>query len=582
MKELKLSEYILKSKQISSDFDRKIKIAVLSSFTVQGIKEVLSVKCSNLKISPEIYVAGYNQYNQELLNKGSEFYRFKPDLSFLILDTRSVLREIFFSPYQFGTKERKKYITEKINEITNLINLFIRNSTGKLILTSLLVPSYSPLGIVEEKTKFSLKDTVQHFNSELKNKFIRQDKVFIYDFNAFISRYGENNVFDYKLYYLGDIKISPDYLPNFCEDLMAYIKVATSLTKKCIVLDLDDTLWGGIIGEDGFENIKLGPGPPGNAYYEFQRYLLSLFQRGIILAINSKNNPSDALRVIREHPYMVLREENFACLKINWQDKVTNMREIVQDLDIGLNSLVFIDDDPLNRELVKKFLPEVLVVDLPNDPSLLAKTLMDLNDFSTFQITEEDQKRGKMYTQQRQRQGFQIQFTNIEDFLKSLEMKVEIKKADSFTIPRISQLTLKTNQFNLTTKRYSEEDIKKFAASNNYLVYSVRVADKFGDNGITGVFIINKTTKEEWLIDTFLLSCRIIGRNVEKALLGKIINLAKSAGAKRIFAQYIPTSKNKPCEKMYQDNEFLEGKDNKFYFDTKNKFAVPDYIKIYD
>jgi FkbH-like protein len=375
---------------------------------------------------------------------------------------------------------------------------------------------------------------------------VTESTVYVYDFNAFICKYGEKNVFDYRQFYLGDIRVALDFIPYLAEDLMGYIKPVLGINRKCIVLDLDNTLWGGVVGEDGFEGIKLGQDPIGVAYVEFQQHLLSLFHRGIILAINSKNNPEEALKVIKQHPNMVLREENFASVRINWNDKFSNMKEIAEELNIGLDSIVYFDDDPVNRELMSKIMPEVLTVDLPDDTSQYSSILTSMNDFNVLKITNEDTKRGQMYSQ---RKRFEIEkaLGSLDNFLSQLNLKVKIKKADEFTIPRIAQLTLKTNQFNLTTRRYQEEDIKKFSQDTNMIVGCAQIEDKFGDNGITGVFIINKNSSSDWTIDTFLLSCRVMGRGVEDAIMGHIINEAIKEGVLTIKGQYIPTKSNKPC-----------------------------------
>jgi FkbH-like protein len=360
---------------------------------------------------------------------------------------------------------------------------------------------------------------------------------------------------------------------------MSYVKAITGMNKKCIVLDLDNTLWGGIVGEDGLNGIKLGPTPPGNAYVEFQRHILSLNQRGIILAINSKNNFEDAIEVIRKHPYMILREENFACIRINWNDKVTNMREIAEELNIGVDSVVYFDDDPVNREYMSLNLPDVLTVNMPQDPALYVPTLLDLNDFNVLKITEEDTKRGQMYRQEKKRKDFEKTASNLDDFLKQLDIKLKIRKADQFTIPRISQLTLKTNQFNLTTKRYQEEDIQKFSENGKMIVGCAQVEDKFGDNGITGVFIIKKDIEKEWVIDTFLLSCRVMGREVEKGILGHIINEARKNNVEKIKAEFIPTLKNKPVENFLPACGFK--KENNYWVYTINSdFKIPGYLQV--
>jgi FkbH-like protein len=416
---------------------------------------------------------------------------------------------------------------------------------------------------------------VRDLNVKLSNALRNESSVFIFDFDSFVIKYGEINVFDYRQFVFGDIKVSLNYIPYLAEELMGYIKADLGINRKCIVLDLDNTLWGGIVGEDGFEGIKLSPEPPGKAFIEFQRVLLGLYQRGIILAINSRNNEDEASRVIREHPYMILREDNFASIRINWNDKISNMRAIAEELDIGLDSFVYFDDDPINREVMSKALPEVMTVDLPKDPSLYAPTLMNLNDFNTLSITDEDKKRGEMYKQKQKIKEMEKSTSNLEDFLLQLGIKINIKRADEFTIPRIAQLVLKTNQFNLTTNRYKEEDIQKFAQDKNMLVGCAQTEDKFGDNGITGVFIVKKNTNySEWTIDTFLLSCRVMGRGIEDAIMQYILSEARKEGITKVRGQYMPTKKNKPCEQFLPNLGFKkEGEYWVYYPDVPIKMT---------
>lgn len=578
--EQKLSYYITKANTISNiKFDKKIKLAILSSFTINGLEETLRVKCAEEKIECISYVGGYNQYAQEILNKESNLYKFKPDVTFLILDTRSILENYFYSPYSLNTEQRKEFVETKTSDLISLIKSFTKQSDSKLVITNFSVPSYSPNGIIETKTEFGMHDMIRDMNLRLNSNLINEPSVFIYDFNQFVMRYGETNVFDYRKFLFGDIKISLDLIPRFANDLMGYIKAMLGLNKKCIVLDLDNTLWGGIVGEDGFDGIKLGPTSPGNAYVEFQRQLLAYWQRGIILAINSKNNFDDAMQVIREHPYMILREEHFASMRINWNDKVSNLREIANELNIGLNSIAYFDDDPVNREFVSSGLPEVLSVDLPNDPSLYAQTLMSLNDFNVLQITDEDLSRGKMYVQQKSRKELESSATNLDEFLKQLDIKITIKDANQFTIPRISQLTLKTNQFNLTTKRYQEEDILRFSTDKSKIVGCAQVEDKFGDNGITGAFIINKDTPTEWSIDTFLLSCRVMGRGIEDAILGHILQKAKTQGVSKVKGTYIPTKKNMPCEHFLSNYGFVKDSDS-WSYSLNNPIKIPNHLVV--
>ncbi len=580
------NEYKLISKRIAAQKNndlKKVKIALLSSSTIKGIERVLFVQCCNLGITPEIFIGGYKQYHQEILDDDSSFYKFKPDLVIINIDTRTLLGDNFFNYYQLSSAEKDNLYTNSLDDLLLLVDKIKHNIAAKIILHNFEVPTNSPLGIVESKQSFGLIEFVKKINFALEEKFKNDNQVFIFDYENFCSKLGKNNIFDYKMYYIGDIKTGLKYFPELCFEYVSYIKPLMSLTKKCIVLDLDNTLWGGIIGEDGLEGIKLGPSPDGRPFFEFQKYLLAMFNRGVILAINSKNNSEDALNAIRNHPYMILKEEHFASIKINWNDKISNMKEISKDINIGLDSLVFFDDDDFNREIVKTSLPEVEVVDLPKDPSLYLKTLAELNSFNSFYLSEEDRMRGAMYAGQRKREELSRSTTNVEEYLKALKIKVTIERVNSFNSSRISQLTQKTNQFNMTTRRYSEENIKQFSENSNSIVLSVRVEDKFGDNGITGAVIIEKK-KKEWIIDSFLLSCRIIGRKIEDVILAYIAEEARKENVDSIIGVFIPTNKNNPAKEFYAKNNFkLIKEDNNCQFwklFVDKKLEYPEFIDV--
>ena len=575
-----LAFFLNEAKSIkTNNFDKKINVGILASFSLNGLEETLRVKSAQKGIDCRIYVGDYNQYNQEIFKSNSRLFQFNPQLTFLILDVRHILGELYFLPYSISASERKEFVETKVDEIKKLVETFLDNSNSKLVITNFQIPVYSPYGINEQKEDFGMKQLVYEINNKIRHELKDQPLVFIYDFNEFVMKFGEYNVFNYRDYFFGDIKISIDYIPKFADELLGYVNAVMGITKKCIVLDLDNTLWGGIIGEDGFDNIKLGDDAVGRSFVEFQKRLLALNQRGIILAINSKNNFEDAMEVIKKHPSMILREDNFACMKINWNDKVTNLQEISKELNIGLDSMVFFDDDLINQEFVKTSLPEVLVVELPNDSSQFAQIITKMKEFDVLKITEEDVKRNEMYLVQKKRTELKNKIVDFDEFLKQMNIEVNIKKADSFTIPRISQLTLKTNQFNLTTKRYQQEEISSFSSDKDRIVECVQVSDKFGDNGITGVYIIEKKDSKEWIIDTFLLSCRIMGRKVEEAMLYQIIEKAKNLGIKKIKGKFIPTKKNKPAENFYSDCDFKKEGDY-WVFNTDQVMKKPEQIKL--
>ena len=316
--------------------------------------------------------------------------------------------------------------------------------------------------------------------------------------------------------------------------------------KKCLVLDLDNTLWGGVLGEDGIEGIQVDGDYPGKAYHYWQEGLKELERNGVILAICSKNNQIDveALFAAREMP---LTLSDFACLRINWTDKTTNIREIAYELNIGLDSFMFVDDNPTERELIRQQLPMVAVPEWPSQPYELPIFYNQLVEdyFSVYTLTDEDKSKTEQYRQNANRALAQTQYSNMEDFLRSLEMRLTIAPATDITIPRIAQMTQKTNQFNLTTKRYAEADIHSLL-DNGAQIWTLDVADRFGDNGITGLIILKP--ENGWIIDTLLMSCRVLGKGIEEAFFKNVIGRYKGA----LKAQYIPTAKNGQVADFYE------------------------------
>lgn len=317
----------------------------------------------------------------------------------------------------------------------------------------------------------------------------------------------------------------------------------------------DDPVIYAIVGEIGMDNIALGPNGIGQAYYDFQQAILRLYQTGIILAINSKNNYEDGIEVIRKHPHMLLREHHLASLQINWDSKVKNMYRISEELNIGLDSFVYIDDSPQERYLLQRELPEVLTIPMPEDPAFYTSTLLNINDFNQLSLTKEDLERGSMYAAQRSRREFEAKILNLETYLDELKMILAIQQSKESDLNRIHQLIQRTNQFNLTSKRYSMSDLQNMQLSPDYRLYTLIVSDIFGDSGLTGLAIIH-TKKEVWEIDTYLLSCRILGRTIENEFLNQIISDALKAGVEKIYGHYISTEKNRQASEFYKNFGF--------------------------
>ncbi len=548
--------------EVSKNLPKKIKIAFLTSFTTKGLKEILWVKCLRLGIAAEIYTADYNQYAQEILNPKSGLFQFEPDLVVLFIDLQSLLGELYFRPYQISGEDRRAWIQAQLDQLRFFVEHLKTHSRAHILIHNFEVPLHSPLANLETKQNFGFRESIQTLNLELVKNFAAASRVFLFDYDLFAARLGKQTLADPKMVYLGDLKLDLRHMPALAEAYMDTIKPLLGLTRKCLVLDLDNTLWGGIVGEDGLDGIHLGPTPEGRAFWEFQQHLLGLFDRGVILAVNSRNNPKEALQVIREHPHMLLKEKHFASLQINWNDKASNLKVIAQEINIGMDSLAFFDDDKINRDFVRQALPEVFVIEVPEDPSLYSQTLLALNDFNTLQLTEEDQQRGASYAAQRLREDLK-QGIDLKDYLKNLQTTVTVEKATSFNLPRMTQLTQKTNQFNMTTRRYGEADIERFSRDSSWLVLGFSVTDKFGPSGLVGVILAEKN-KEIWRLDTFLMSCRVLGRKIEETMLTYVMKEAHASGAKKMVGEFIPTEKNAPAKIFYKEQAFqLQSKKDK-------------------
>lgn len=343
--------------------------------------------------------------------------------------------------------------------------------------------------------------------------------------------------------------------------------------KKCIVLDLDNTLWGGIVGEDGIEGLALSLVAPGNSFIAFQQALLDYYNRGIILAINSRNNPEDAWNVIRNHPNQILKEHHFAAARINWKDKATNIRDLAEELNIGLDSMVFLDDDPTNREMVKALIPEVTVPDLPTSPTDYTKFLNSLDYFSVEVLTNEDKMRGNLYVTERLRKEEEKNFASKDDFLTSLSLELHIYKNNDSCIPRLAQLTEKTNQFNVLKKPLSEEEIASYIQSSDHIIYHASLHDKFGDHGVILFALIDKE-KDRWVIRSMLMSCRVFGRGVEDAFLSVLQEDAQKKGVDVIRILSEETPKNVPAREFI-DRHFIG---NERLVD--NSLKAPEWVTI--
>ena len=390
---------------------------------------------------------------------------------------------------------------------------------------------------------------VADYNSYLLKAAQSHSNLKVIDFSEFTCRYPHEDLIDWKFFFISQMGINPRLSKDFQAWWHSKLESVALKRKKCLVLDLDNTLWGGVLGEDGISGIKIGGDYPGKAFLFFQKSLLNLSQYGVILTVCSKNNEKDVLEAWEKNPYIVLKKENFSAYRINWQDKATNLKELASELNIGLDSFVFVDDNPTERELIKQMLPMVSVPDFPAQPyelPLFYKQLVT-DYFKVYSVTDEDKKKTEQYKANAARLQAEHSFSDFSEFLKSLEMKLTIEAANEFNLPRIAQMTQKTNQFNLTTHRYTDSDVKCFL-EQGWSIWCLSVADRFGDNGITGCIMINP----DRMIDTFLLSCRILGKGIEFAFIKKVLTMLRDTGVVDIKANYFPTAKNSQVADFYE------------------------------
>ena len=343
---------------------------------------------------------------------------------------------------------------------------------------------------------------------------------------------------------LGKFSFSQRVVPLYADWLCRVVGAAKGKSRKCLVLDLDNTLWGGVIGDDGLAGVVLGQGSAqGEAHLAVQSAALTLRERGVILAVSSKNDDAIARKMFREHPEMLLREEHIAVFQANWQDKATNLRAIAETLNIGINSLVFLDDNPAERQQVRLALPEVAVPELPETPDYFANILLSAGYFESIQFTDEDRQRAGQYSANAARRAALGAGTDLEQYLESLAMQADVSAFDAVGRARITQLINKTNQFNLTTQRYSEADVAAFEADASMVTLQIRLKDSYGDNGMISV-VICKEAGDDLLIDTWLMSCRVLNRRVEQMVLNLLVAFAKKRGKLRLMGSYRPTERN--------------------------------------
>ncbi len=541
-----------------------LKFAVLSNHTLDLLPTYVSVLCSqeNLKLSS--YVGPFNQYFQELLLDTSGLIQFNPDLIYLDLSISNLSPLIHQKFLELDADTKEAELNKVVETIENVAALALKNTDSYILLSNFVQPPYTQAGIADYKLDYSETEWYLKLNLKLIELFRKDNRIFILDKSRLTSKVGSESLSSAKMYYLAKMEFDEKGLQYLAQEILGYIIAIKGLTKKCLVLDLDNTLWGGVVGEDGVDGIKVGKGyPEGEVFYALQSYFKTLKNRGIILALASKNNLEDVEEAFKVKDDMPLQLEDFAISKINWEPKPHNMSDIAQTLNIGKDSMVFVDDNPAERSLMKDALPEVKCPELHNDPTSYLDTIRSSNCFEKLFITQDDVNKAEQYKQNFKRESLKQDVGDISAYLDNLGTELEIIKANSSHSQRIHQLFSKTNQFNVTTKRYDVSDIENFIDSSDYKIFVFSVKDNFGDLGIIGLVLLQEE-KEKIIIDSFILSCRAMGRGVETAVMNILKEkIFRPNKAVNILSTYIPTQKNIPVQDFFDSQGFSLLKKNK-------------------
>ena len=555
-----------------------LKLAVVGDTSTQLLCTAIRGMGVERGYNIELFEAEYNQVERQLLDPTSDLYRF--DADFIV---------IFQSTHKLGAlhsvqsvEEQAKLADDRIVFLTSVCE----NSAmagKKIIYFNYPEIEDTVFGSYSNKVETSFTYQVRKLNFELMRLSQQYQNLFICDIAALQNKYGRDIFYAANVYTSTEMILSVDALPYVASRMMDVVCALKGRFKKCLILDLDNTVWGGVIGDDGLEGIQLGHGMGiGKAFTEFQMWVKKLKQRGIIICVVSKNNEETAKEPFERHPDMVLKLDDIAIFQANWETKVDNIRTIQGILNIGFDSMVFLDDNPFERNMVRENIKGITVPELPEDPAEYLEYLYSLNLFETASYSNADKDRTKQYQVEAKRVTLSKTFSNEVDFLKSLNMLSTVSGFTKFNTPRVAQLSQRSNQFNLRTIRYTDADIVALAENPNVIDLSFTLEDKFGDNGLIAVVIMRKLDKETLFVDTWFMSCRVLKRGMENFTLNTMVERAKSAGYKRIVGEYIPTAKNKMVEDHYNSLGFrkIEGVETAQYeLDVKTYQEKECYIK---
>lgn len=516
-----------------------VSVGVVGTHTTDFLVQTLAATGLRHGISLALVGAEYGQVVQSLMDEHSQLRAAKPEFVYVSLDAAG----LGLDAPRWNDGDSQNAVIAALNHVRSIRDLIRDQVKATPVLHTLAPPAGSVFGSFDRRVVGTPRAMIARFNRLLLEEVLDTTDLIV-DVEAVATDFGLLSWYDERGWYNAKLPVSLDAMPLYAEHICRVIAAARGKARKCLVLDLDNTLWGGVIGDDGVAGLALGQGSGvGESHLALQRLALDMRSRGIILAVCSKNEDATARLPFLEHPEMILRESHFAAFVANWSDKASNLRQIASALNIGIDALVFLDDNPAEREIVRAELPEVAVPEIGEDPSDYASLLARAGYFEGVAFSGEDVRRADLYAENAARIVEMASTSDIASYLSSLDMHLTATSFDGIGRSRITQLINKSNQFNLTTKRYTEQDVAHVEHDENYLSLQVRLADRFGDNGMISVLIFIKHP-DVWTCDTWLMSCRVLGRRVEESVLGIVARLAKSEGVGTLRGIYIPTSKN--------------------------------------
>jgi len=531
------------------------RVAILRSFTLEPVVPILRACAWVNRIDLTAKVGEFNAYAQEIFDPQSWVYPYQPDAIFLAIQTQDIAPGLWDAYTDTTPEETRATVDRVLADYRAWIEALRSRTAAYLFIHTLELPARAARGILDSQSVESQNEAIRAINAGLRRLAAGFTGVHVFDYDSIVACYGRGRYRDEQRWAAVKLPMRADAMLPLAEEWVRYLAPVAGRLCKVVVADLDNTLWGGVVGEDGVSGIKVDREYPGIAWWNVQRALADIKRRGVLLAIASKNNRDDAMEAFRSHPGMLLSLADFAAERINWSDKPSNLREIAAELNVGLDSIAFLDDNPTERERVRKELPEVTVIDLPADPMGFAEALRRSPVLERLSVSAEDAERSRFYAEQRVRAAVLTSASNVEEFYRSLEQEVEIAPLTPATLARAAQLTQKTNQFNVTTRRYSEQRLVEIATRPGWAVHTVRVKDRFGDNGLVGV-MITCTDGESCEIDSFLMSCRVISRTVETSMLAFLVEQSRARGLACIRGWFLPTAKNAPAGDLYRKHGF--------------------------